>query len=184
MTRAVAWFLFCVWAVWLVALQSLAAGPTGAGRFAPELSLVLALSVLSYADARDVPWLVLAVALARGAYAIDPLPAVLVGAAGALALALAVRSMIETTGIVLRTLIAFACVFVFDLWLIAVHELEGLRAAGAASGSSFATGFGNALGARALDPWPAALASAACAFVLGGALARLPGLSPLRRRPW
>jgi hypothetical protein len=179
-SRALAWFLLCVWAVWLVALQSLAASPTGPGRFVPELALVLALSVLSRADARDLPWLVLAVALARGAYAVDPLPAVLVGAAGALMLALAVRSMIETTGIVLRTLIAGACVYVFDLWLIAVHELEGTRAAGASLGDAF----GDAFGARALDPWPAALASAACALVLGGVLARLPGLTPLRRRPW
>ena len=172
--RLVGWGLFTVWSVWSFALQGALGGGGSAGRWTPDLGLVLALSLLARLDARDAPWLVLCVALARATLGIEPPIVLLAGVGLVVALALTARSVVELASPLWRAVVATALVFVFDAWLILVHHVRA---------GTFAAGEG----AATLDlfaAWPVALSSGAFAFAAGALLAYLPGLTPLRSRRW
>jgi hypothetical protein len=169
--RFLAWTLLAVWAVWLFALHAWLAGESAAARWWPDLGLVLCASLAARIESRDVPLCALVFALARSAVGSEPPIVVLAGFSGALALLLVARSVVELTSPPSRALAAGLLVLAFDAWLIGVHRVR--------------------LGAAAADwpvgllaGWTAALSSAVLAFVLGPALAHLPGLTPLRRRRW
>ena len=171
LSRLLGWVLLLVWLSWSFALQSRLASASPAGPFVPEIGLVLALAVLARLDEREVPVLALVVALSRLPYSAEPLVALVAGALGLCLLALSVRSIVELTGPLWRTLTTGAFVAVFDLWLSIVH------AARHASGPA-----GLAVGPASL--LAVAFSSAALALFAGPALAHLPGLSPLRSRRW
>jgi hypothetical protein len=169
--RILAWALFTVWATWMFALQSSLSSGSGASRWIPDFGLVLALSLLARMDADDFPLCALLTVVARAASSIEPNVALCAGVMGVFALALAVRSVVELTGPVWRTLAAGVLVLAFDAWLMLVHH-QHLKIQSIEVGLSLA---------RA---WPAAVASALLALCAGPVLAHLPGLSPLRRRRW
>jgi len=189
--RGIGLTLFAVWVVWLVAAQSLAVsalsavplvsvgGGMGIGAWVPDLGLVLAVALVARGHPRDVPALAMLWGFARAAFAIDPPFAIFAGAAGVLVLARAMRSVVETHGALPRAFIAGACVLVFDAWLIAVHHVRH-ESLWVSVGSSPLTGLVETL----LAAWPAAASTALCALVVGPMLARLPGLTPLRRGRW
>lgn len=181
--RGIGLVLFAIWAVWLVAVQALATGTRGLGPYVPDLGLVLALSLVARGRPEDVAPLALLFALARASFAVDPPFAILAGAAGVLVLARAMRSVVETHGPLLRTLVAGACALLFDAWLIAVHHVrhEALWSPGGTGGIG---GTGGSVAEALLAAWPAAASTALAALVLGPTLARLPGLTPLRRGRW
>jgi hypothetical protein len=169
--RVLAWVLFTVWATWLFALQTKLGSAGNASRWVPDFGLVLALSLLARLNARDVPICALLTAFARSAFSVEPNVALCAGLLGVCALALAARSVVELTSPVWRTLAAGALVFAFDAWLMLVHR-ERLRAHSIAIDLPLAAAS------------TSALASALFALFAGPVLAHLPGLSPLRSRPW
>jgi hypothetical protein len=169
--RILAWTLFTVWATWMFALQASWGAGNHASHWIPDFGLVLALSLLARLEARDVPVCALLTALARSASSLEPNVALCAGLLVVSSLALAARSVVELTGPLWRTLAAGVLVFAFDAWLMLVHR-EQLKVHSIEIGLSFAS------------LWPAAAASALLALFAGPLLAHLPGLSPLRRRPW
>ena len=172
--RVLAWGLFLVWAAWLHALQS--AWVSGAAAaWIPDLGLVFALVIAAHMEASDVLGCALAAAFVRSAFAGEPPIAIASGMLLVMLLALGARSMIELTGAVTRALSCGVLVFVFDAWLWLVHrvrDLEPVLQGGVAVPS--------ALWAASA----AAFSSGMLALVCGPLFARLPGLSPLRRRRW
>jgi len=170
-SRLLGWVLFTAWISWSFALQARFAAASAAGPFVPEIGLVLALAVLARLDEREAPILALIVALSRLAYSGEPVAALLAGSLGLILLALAVRSVVELTGPLWRTVTTAALVAAFDLWLAVTHAA---RPVGASAG--LAVGFGSLLAA--------AFSSGLLALFAGPTLARLPGLTPLRSRRW
>ena len=170
-SRLLGWLLLAVWLTWGFALQARLASASSAGPFVPEIGLVLALAVLSRLDEREAPLLALLLTLARMPFSGEPVVALLAGALGLCLLGLAMRSVVELTGPLWRSVAAGLLVAVFDLWLGIVHAA---RPAGAAAGLSI--GIGSLV--------VVALSSAALALFAGPALAHLPGLTPLRSRRW
>jgi hypothetical protein len=160
-----------VWATWLFGLQATLGAGNTAWHWIPDFGFVLALSVLARLDAADVPLCALLTALARSASSLEPNVALCAGVMGVFLLALAIRSVVELTGPLWRTLAAGVFVFAFDAWLMLVHH-EQLRVHGIEVGLALS---------RA---WTVAAASALLALIAGPLLAHLPGLSPLRRRAW
>jgi hypothetical protein len=166
--RVFAWCFFAVWAVWLFALQAWLGREASAARWLPDLGLVLALSLLARAEVTDAPILAFVAALARSAFSAEPPLVLLTGFLLLVFLALAARTTIELSGPAWRAFTAFVLVLVFDAWLGFAHAMRAPSGAGVAL----------------VVAWPAALSSAACALLLGPALAHLPGLTPIRRRQW
>jgi hypothetical protein len=167
--RALGWALFALWATWCCALQ----GALGHGAaWMPDLGLVFALSLLAHLEAADAPVAALLATLARASVGVEPPVPVLAGFLLVFALALAVRSVVELSNPVWRAANAAGLVLAFQGWLALVHEVR-LRADGV-DGAGF----------DPLAPLPAALTSGLLALAAGPLLARLPGLTPLRRRRW
>ena len=186
MTRSplLAWLFLALWAAWVSALQGLAAGPGGLGRWVPDLALVLALSLAARLPAEDMLKVAFAVALGRIAVSIQPPVALLAGYLGILLFARGLRSVLELSGPLQRTLLGALAALLFTGWLAYVHAQ---RAGGVAAHALAPGAAADSLRplAVALGAWPAALSTGLCALLLGPALARLPGLTPLRRRrPW
>lgn len=169
--RILAWTFFTVWATWMFALQSTLGSGNTASHWIPDFGLVLALSLLARLDAADVPLCALLTALARSASSLEPNVALCAGFMAVFLLALAVRSVVELTGPLWRTLAAGVFVFAFDAWLMLVHH-EHLKAHAIDVGLTLSR------------LWPVAAASALLALFAGPVFAHLPGLSPLRRRAW
>jgi hypothetical protein len=170
-SRVLGWVLFTAWLTWSFALQARFSAASAAGPFVPEIGLVLALAVLARLDDREAPILALVLALSRLAFCGEPVTAIFAGSLGLVLLALAVRSVVELTGPLWRTVTTAALVAVFDLWLALAH---GARPVGGAAGVP--VGFGSLLAA--------AFSSGLLALFAGPTLARLPGLTPLRSRRW
>jgi hypothetical protein len=169
LSRLLGWILLAVWLTWLFAIQARLGAGSAAAAWVPELGLLLAISVLAHLEERDGPLLALVLALARSAFSTEPPVALLAGSLGLVLLGLALRSVVELTGPLWRAVIAGGLVLVFDLWLALVHAARTLGAGPQVE----------------LPPLVAAAASSAVlALFAGPALARLPGLTPLRSRPW
>lgn len=169
--RIVAWILFAAWSAWLVGVQAWLGGDAGAARWMPDLGLVLALSLLAHAEVADAPILAFIAALARSAFSSEPPLVLLTGCLIVVFLALAARSAIELSGPAWRAFAAVACVLVFDAWL------------GIAQSTRVAAGVVRT-SPMLVPAWRGAAMSGVCALFLGPLLARLPGLTPIRRRRW
>lgn len=168
--RVVAWLLFAVWATWSFALEGWLAGGSGA-RWVPDIGLVLALSVLARAEASDALWIASIAAIARAAFGSEPPVVLLTGFAIVVFLALTARRAVEISGAPWRAVLALVLVLVFDAWLAVA---QSMRSDGAEPLHV----------AALLASWPAAITSAFLALGMGPLLARLPGLTPIRRRSW
>jgi hypothetical protein len=165
--RFLAWILFAAYCAWLFAFE----GWIGSSRWMPDLGLVLVLAVLARAEIADAPFIAFAAALARAAFGPEPPIVLLTGFLVVTFLALAARRTLELSRPLWRMLAALVLVLVFDAWL---GLAQGVR-----------SGAHEPLRAAAmLSAWPAAITSALLALLIGPLLARLPGLSPIRRRQW
>jgi hypothetical protein len=169
--RVLGWALFAVWSTWAFALQARLTAGSGSAAFVPDVGLVLALSLLARLEERDLPILAVVVALTRSAFSSEPAIALLAGTLGLSLLAMAVRSVVELTGPLWRTITTAALVAAFDLWL-----------AGAGAPRAGSVGAGPAISVGAL--LAVGISSGLLALFAGPALAHLPGLSPLRSRKW
>lgn len=161
--------LFTVWAVWLAGIQGWLVAESPAARWIPDLLLVLVASVVARLESADAPWLALCAALARASVAPEPPVALLAGFLGIIAIALSVRSVVEITGPLWRALVAAAMVLALDGWLVCVHRVRVPE---------------SSLSLSIFAGVSVALSSGVLALLLGPLFARLPGLTPLRRRRW
>lgn len=168
-SRALAWFLFFVWAGWACALQGHL--QRGGASWVPDVGLVLALSVMARADVADTPFVALFAAIARSAFGPEPPIVLLAGFMLIVFLWLAVRTTVELAGPLWRTITALVFVLVLNTWFGFAHGMRD-PAGQPPHGSIF------------FAAWPAAIMSALLAFAAGPLLAHLPGLTPLRRRRW
>ncbi len=165
-----AWFLLCVWAVWLHALQ----GWLGAsiGSWAPELGLIFACSLASRLSTSDLPAIALCVGLSRAALSLDPIAAVLAAYFGAILFVRSVRAIFELTSPLVFAPAVGLAAFCVSIWLSLVRETRVVHALGLgddALASAFATALVTTIASLVLGPW----------------MAYLPGLSPLQRSsPW
>lgn len=178
------WFLLAVWSTWISALQGLALQQPVLGAWVPDVGLVLLLSLGSRLERRDLPWVALAVALGRIAVGVEPVPAVLAACLGLALLVAGLRSVLEVTDPLARTLLAFLAALAVARWHALVLSTRALEDASLYAGSLGAswTAVRGAFGPHALTR---ALATAAVALVFAPGLAHLPGLTPLRRkRTW
>jgi hypothetical protein len=167
--RIIACCLFVAWAVWAFALEGRLA--SGGSRWVPDIGLVLALSVMARAEVGDTPILALLAALARSCFGPEPPIVLLAGFMGIVALAIAARTTVELSGPFWRTIAALVLVLVFNAWL---ELARGMRNPAMEVGHTSVV----------LAALPAAIASALLAFAAGPMFAHLPGLTPIRRRPW
>lgn len=161
-----AWILFAAWSTWLLALEGRLAA--GVHPFTPDVTLALLVALAPRLASADLRRAALLVALARIALSVDPPAAILSGYLGAAAILAAARSVAALDSVLVRALVAFAVALALELWLgvaraVRVPQLPVVPSA------AFA----------------AALATAVLAGLFAPVLARLPGLTPLRRRrPW
>lgn len=171
--RALAWCAFGVWLTACFALQGFFARGAASLWF-PELGLVFLLAVLARMEERDAWSAGALAALVRAAFASEP-PLVQLAALVGVALAvMSLRSSLEIGAPLLRALVAIACVFACDLWLVLASAARAWWSRGSFEGL--------------VPPLPAlalvALSSGLLALAAGPLLAHLPGLSPLRSRRW
>lgn len=168
--RAAGWVLFLVWAVSLAGLQGIFARHASTA-WVPDIALVFAVLVLARCEIGDLAWLALLAAFARAATSGEPPIVLYTGMLGALLAALAVRGALELSGAVGRTIATAIAAGAFQAWISIARDAR-------------ATDRGVDIAAALHTALPVALASALCAFVLGPLFVRLPGLTPLWRRPW
>jgi hypothetical protein len=166
------WILLAVWSAWLHAVQGIwgASSP-----FAPDLGVVLLIALAARVQTHDLPLIGLSLAVGRLAVSVDPPAAVLAGTLGLTALVRGLRAGVEVGGPLPRTLLAAVSTVLLAAWLGFVHDFHAAReAAVVAPGLE---GLSNVA-----VHWRAATTSAGVSLLFGPALARLPGLSPLRKR--
>lgn len=188
MTRAPLWpwLLLALWSAWLYGASGLVVARSGAGELAawlPDLGLVLFVALGVRMPAEDLPRIALCVALGRLAVTIDPPAAVLAAFLLAALAVRAVRSVVELRGAVARTVTAGLFAQGLFVWLAFVQDRRA--AIEAASRARAIPPEWASDGAWSLAAWsslPPAVSTALCALVFGGALTRLPGLTPLRER--
>lgn len=166
--RTFAWVLLLIWLTWSTACSGWLAGPAQLARWAPDVSIALFASVAGYLVARDVPRAALLAALARAALSAEAPLALLTGFLALAALANLVRHFVDLRDPFARAGFAALAAPGSAAWL------EAVRAARA----------GDEFGLDGAELGALAFASALLTLVAGDLLARLPGLSPLRRRPW
>ncbi|MCY3003459.1 MAG: hypothetical protein NTV21_16820 [Planctomycetota bacterium] len=179
--RLAAWVWVTLWATWSFAARGFCAEALALHSWVPDFGLALLVMLCARAPREDLPWLALVFGFARVAVSIDPPVASLAVAFGAVALARALRGIVDAQRLLPRALLTFVIVLGAELWLTLAHFArlrdEALAALGGTPELALPSVFATA--ARA------AAATALFVLAFGGALAYLPGLTPLwRERPW
>jgi hypothetical protein len=166
--KILAWGLALAWLTWSTALSGWLGGGGLFAGWAPDLAVALLASLAGFLAARDVPRLVLLAALARASLSMDaPLP-LLTGFLAIGALTNLVRHFVDLRGPFARAGLAAVGAPALAAWLALVHA--------ARTGEPLLMDLG--------DLARLGFSSGLLALVAGDLLARLPGLSPLRRRSW
>ena len=165
--RSLAWILALVWFVWLAGLQQGLAESERFARATPDLVTVLFVSLAGAVRRSDLALLALFAALARKTFSLDPPSAILAGSFALAALAWTLRAFVDIRSPLWRAALAAFGAAGIALWL------EVVRAA-----RERAVDVAPDLGLAGHAAWTSALA----ALALGGLLAFLPGLSPLRSK--
>jgi hypothetical protein len=171
-SRALSWVLLCLWGTWLMAWQGWLL--RGHGAWVPDLGLIFLLALATRLRHEDLPWLALAMGVARASVAIEGAPAVLAASLALVALVRCARSVIEVRGPLATALCAGGLSLCSSAWF------ELARAARLQSGSASMDGLPG--GALPEGAWSLAVATAIAAPLLGPLLVHLPGLRPLLRR--
>lgn len=162
-SRPLGWLLVVVWFAWLSALQQRLAGGAVFELAAPDLGMVFFAVLLGVVRREDVFLLGLLAALGRKTFSVDPGVAILGGYLALAWLASVLRGLVELESPLWRGALAAAGASGLSLWL----EVVRFARAGTAPPQ--------------LDALlPLAFTSGLAALALGGVLARLPGLTPLR----
>ncbi|MCA9000698.1 MAG: hypothetical protein KDB61_02160 [Planctomycetes bacterium] len=142
----------------------------------PDLTIALAVALAVRVPRPEILPAILVLALVRVAFSTDP-PAVILAAFLAVSIFVAgLRQAIEVNGILPRTLIAFLCaagMSVWGRWVLQARSREWV-------GSGWVASDTGELFRAAL---PGAVTTCLLVGLCGVALAQLPGLSPLYRRP-
>ena len=179
--RIAAWVWVTLWATWSFAAQGFIGDSFALGAWMPDLGLTLLLMLCARVPREDLPWLALVFGCARVAVSIDAPVANLAACFGAVALARALRGIVDAQRVLPRALLTFLTSFGAGLWLSLAHFARLRDEALAALGGFPALSTASLI----VDAARGAAATAVFAFVFGGALAHLPGLTPLwRERPW
>lgn len=179
--RIAAWVWVTLWATWSFAARGFFGDAFAVGPWMPDFGLALLVVLCARVPRDDLAWLALVFGLARVAVSIDPPVASLAVAFGAVALARTLRGVVDAQRLLPRALVTFVVVFAAEVWLSLAHFVrlrdDALAALGGGPERPVASVLVEACGAAA--------ATAAFVLVFGGALAHLPGLTPLwRERPW
>jgi hypothetical protein len=164
------WIVFLVWAVWLYAGMGRLAAPDQLGAFAPDLGIVLFVSLAPRLRPGDLRNLALLLACARAAFSADALLAILAGMLAVAVLTRAVAEFVELSDVLSRALVAGLLAAGLALFLAWVGAL---RRAPEISGPGLDLPLSAALACGASS----ALATALAAPLLR----RLPGLSAFLR---
>jgi len=171
--RWVAWLMLAVWASWLSAAQAVAVSRTLLGAWTPDLGLLLVIACAGACRRSDVVVAALIVGLARVAHSIEPPAALLAGFLGVAVAVQSVRRFAELERPLVRLGLCAASALVFGLWLNLVHAVR----------TGMDAGLGG-LAAALPQVLPGALSTTFCGLLFATSLARLPGLTPLRKQRW
>ncbi len=168
--RTLAWFLTAIWLVWISALQ--ASLQVSFGQHLPlplpDLVTILLVCLATLFSRRALLPLALVATLARKSFSIDPPLAILFASLCIVALAGALRSVVELRGATWRSIFAGLCATLFPLWLALARQARGIGEVDLA--------WGNQLASLAV--------TLLLAFFFGTLFVRLPGLAPLKRERW
>lgn len=164
-SRTLAWVLFVVYALWLLALQGLLARPQRLGAWTPDLGLVLLIAWSARLGGGAAALAALLVAFARTALGADAPVALAAGYLGAVLVQGVLRTGIEVDRGPARVVLT-------GLLALGFGALAALARASLPPGAA----------APEVQLVPFAVASALAAGLLGPLLLRLPGLAPLRVR--
>ncbi len=176
---ALAWSLFCLYAVWAAALQGLLASPRQLGEWTPDLGLLLLFAWAARLRDGRGGVAALLVALGRASFGGDPPVTLAAASLGALGLFAGLRAVLEVDRALPRAALCGLCA-----WLSAQLLVSARTFALAAELPGVGPGGGDAEHVLALRLWPGALLTALACLVLAPLCQRLPGLAPLaRRRP-
>jgi hypothetical protein len=179
--RLAAWVWVTLWATWSFAARGFCVDTLELHSWVPDFGLALLVTLCARAPRDDLALLALVFGCARVAVSIDPPVANLAVAFGAVALARALRGVVDAQRLLPRALLTFGIVLGAELWLALAHLARLRDEALAALGSAPELATASVIA----DAARAAAATAAFVLVFGGALAYLPGLTPLwRERPW
>lgn len=171
----VGWLLLAIWASWLMTLQGRFAGlAEGVGQtpaWLPDAGVLLFVSLAPFLQRDDLLPAGLLIGCARVSVSIDP-PAAILAAYVAIALAArGIRRLLALDGIVVRATFAGLATLGLGAWLAVSNQARGTLDVDFAQLSLF--------------EWRLAFATAVWAGLCAPLLARLPGLTPLRkRRSW
>lgn len=172
------WLLLVLWSAWAQTAQGMLGVSHG---WAPDLGVVLLLSLGARLPTEHLPKVALAVALGRIAVSVELPTAVLAGLLALTGMARGLRSVLEVDGALARGLFAAAGAWLLSAWLSEVHELRVI------ADSSFQASRISVIWAE-VEPlsgaggWAGPFATGIVALVFGPLFARLPGLGPLHRR--
>ena len=165
-SRFSAWCLLAVWFIWIHAVQERMSVSETFSLATPDLGMVLFVGLLGAVKKNDVLPLAILAAIGRKSFSVDSSVAILCAFLALAWLASVLRSMVELSSPLWRAILASAGAVGLAFWL----EIVRFARVGAA--------------------WPQvdlllplAFTSGLAALALGSFAIRLPGLTPLRRRP-
>ena len=170
-TGKLPWVLLLLWSTWIFTFQGRFAAYASWGAWAPDVGLLLVLS-LDARIPRDLAWRVACVvALARIATSADPPLAILVGYLGLVGFAGPLRGLVLLDGPLARALFSALAALTLGCFLV-------ITQAALQPGASHSAGFGP----TALEScWRSAVSTGVLALFFLPYLRGLPGLSPLLR---
>lgn len=163
--KVLAWLLLAIWMTWTTAVQSRLAESPAYRLPPPDLNLVFLVSMALVVRRADLLPLAFVAGSARLAFSLDPPQAVFFVTLALGAVGVGARRALQLEGPVWRAVLAGIGAVAAALWFARARAVRGIDAADL-----------EPLAALAL-----AVSSAVAALVLGGLLARLPGLAPLAR---
>jgi len=167
--RKLAWVLFALWALWLFALQGLCAGVPRIGPWVPEVGVVLLFALDEKLGAGSRRAAAGVLALARLAFAAEPLLPLLAAYLGIAGTRAGLRGVVEVDRPPLRAPLAAVAALAAGWFWILCRRLELFDA--------------GVFAPTVAPPWRLALSTGLCVLVVLPLVRRLPGLSPLTAIP-
>ena len=118
----VSWLMLAVWGSWIAGSQAVVvAAFDGSSAWVPDALTVLLLALCAELPQREAFKAAVILAAVRLAFSIEPPEATLCGLLVLTGLALALRAVTETSGVLVRTIFAGFATAGFASWLILVH---------------------------------------------------------------
>ncbi|MFT4647235.1 MAG: hypothetical protein ACI9X4_000445 [Glaciecola sp.] len=179
--RWISWGMLAIWSALMLTVQLVLVyrvHPGSASKYIlmPDLTIALAVALAVRVPRTGILPVVLVMAIVRIAFSTDPPAAILAAFLAVSLLVGGLRKGIDVGGVVPRTVIAFLCATGMSVWGQWVMHARNRSLAGSNSGG----GDLSQLLSASMAP---ALVTCALVGMFGVLLARLPGLSPLYKRP-